>query len=123
MEAVFSLILKSAVKNNVPASELPAKLIIISDMEFDQCVSNAGSTNFKNAQERFAAHGYKLPDIVFWNVASRNRQQPVTRNEQGVALVSGCTPRLFSMVASGTMNPYAFMLEVIESERYAKIVA
>lgn len=123
LEAVFSLILKSAVKNNVPASELPAKLIIISDMEFDQCVSNAGSTNFKNAQERFAAHGYKLPDIVFWNVASRNRQQPVTRNEQGVALVSGCTPRLFSMVASGTMNPYAFMLEVIESERYAKIVA
>jgi hypothetical protein len=26
-------------------------------------------------------------------------------------------------VASGTMNPYAFMLEVVESERYAKIVA
>ena len=123
LEAVFDLILDSAVKNNVPASELPAKLIIISDMEFDRCVSNAGSTNFKNAKAKFEAHGYKLPDIVFWNVASRNRQQPVTMNEQGVALVSGCTPRLFEMVASGTMNPYAFMLEVVESERYAKIVA
>ena len=123
LEAVFDLILNSAVKNNVPASELPAKLIIISDMEFDRCVSNAGSTNFKNAKAKFEAHGYKLPDIVFWNVASRNRQQPVTKDEQGVALVSGCTPRLFEMVASGTMNPYAFMLEVVESERYAKIVA
>ena len=123
LEAVFDLILNSAVKNNVPASELPAKLIIISDMEFDRCVSNAVSTNFKNAKTKFEAHGYKLPDIVFWNVASRNRQQPVTKNEQGVALVSGCTPRLFEMVASGTMNPYAFMLEVVESERYAKIVA
>ena len=123
LEAVFDLILNSAVKNNVPASELPAKLIIISDMEFDRCVSNAGSTNFKNATAKFEAHGYKLPDIVFWNVASRNRQQPVTKDEQGVALVSGCTPRLFEMVASGTMNPYAFMLEVVESERYAKIVA
>ena len=123
LEAVFDLILNSAVKNNVPASELPAKLIIISDMEFDRCVSNAGSTNFKNAKTKFEAHGYKLPDIVFWNVASRVRQQPVTKNEQGVALVSGCTPRLFEMVASGTMNPYAFMLEVVESERYAKIVA
>ena len=123
LEAVFDLILNSAVKNNVPASEIPAKLIIISDMEFDRCVSNAGSTNFKNAKAKFEAHGYKLPDIVFWNVASRNRQQPVTMNEQGVALVSGCTPRLFEMVASGTMNPYAFMLEVVESERYAKIVA
>ncbi|MBE6582178.1 MAG: DUF2828 family protein [Ruminococcaceae bacterium] len=123
LEAVFDLILTSAVKNNVPASELPAKLIIISDMEFDSCVSNAGSTNFKKAKAKFEAHGYNLPDIVFWNVASRNRQQPVTKNEQGVALVSGCTPRLFEMVASGTMNPYAFMLEVVESERYAKIVA
>lgn len=123
LEAVFDLILNSAVENNVSASELPAKLIIISDMEFDRCVSNARSTNFKNAKAKFEAHGYNLPDIVFWNVASRNRQQPITKNERGVALVSGCTPRLFEMVASGTMNPYAFMLEVVESERYAKIVA
>ena len=123
LESVFNLILDAAIEHKVPASELPAKLIIISDMEFDRCVSNAGSTNFKNAKARFEEHGYQLPDIVFWNVASRNRQQPITKNEQGVALVSGCTPRLFSMVASGTMNPYAFMLEVVESERYAKIVA
>lgn len=123
LEAVFDLILNSAVENNVSASELPAKLIIISDMEFDRCVSNARSTNFKNAKAKFEAHGYNLPDIVFWNVASRNRQQPITKNERGVALVSGCTPRLFEMVASGTVNPYAFMLEVVESERYAKIAA
>ena len=123
LERVFQLILDSAVQNHVPASELPAKLIIISDMEFDRCVCGSGVTNFQCAKEKFEAHGYKLPDVVFWNVASRNRQQPVTMNEQGVALVSGCTPRLFEMVASGTMNPYAFMLEVVESERYAKIVA
>ena len=123
IEAVFDFILNSAVKNNVPANELPAKLIIISDMEFDRCVSNADSTNFKNAKVKFEAYGYNLPDIVFWNVASRNRQQPITRNAQGVALVSGCTPRLFEMVTSGTMDPYAFMLEVVKSERYAKIVA
>ena len=123
LEAVFDLILRSAVNNNVPASELPAKLIIISDMEFDGCVENAEKTNFENAKTKFEAKGYKLPDIVFWNVASRNRQQPVKMNDQGVALVSGCTPRLFSMIASGTMNPYVFMMEVVESERYAQIVA
>ena len=123
IEAVFDLIMNSAVKNGVPASELPARLIIISDMEFDCCVSNAGSTSFENAKAKFKAHGYDLPEIVFWNVSSRNTQQPVTKNEQGVALVSGCTPRLFSMVASGSLNPYAVMLEVVESERYARIVA
>ena len=77
----------------------------------------------QNIIQSFEDAGYTLPEVVFWNVASRNRQQPVTKNEQGVALVSGCTPRLFSMVASGNMNPYTFMLEVIESERYAKIAA
>jgi len=60
---------------------------------------------------------------VFWNVDSRSRQQPVTRNEQGVVLVSGCTPRIFSMVASGTLTPYAYMLEVLGGERYREIAA
>ena len=123
LEAVFDLMLNAAVKNNVPQSEMPAKLIIISDMEFDRCVENASISNFENAKKKFEAKGYSLPEIVFWNVASRNHQQPVKMNEQGVALVSGCTPRIFDMIANGTMNPYVFMMEVIESERYAKIVA
>lgn len=123
LEAVFDLILSAAVKNNVSNDELPAKLIIISDMEFDSCVCNASETNFMNAKKKFEANGYKLPEIVYWNVASRNRQQPVNMNEQGIALVSGVTPRLFSMVASGSVSPYTFMMEVVNSERYAPISA
>ncbi|MGI6578762.1 MAG: DUF2828 family protein [Saccharofermentanales bacterium] len=123
LEAVFDLILKAAVENNVPQEELPAKLIIISDMEFDYCVEDASAVNFQNAQEKYALYGYRLPQIIFWNVASRNRQQPVTQNEQGVALISGVTPRLFSMVAGGIFSPYAFMMDVLNSERYEKITA
>lgn len=123
LEAVFDLILNAAVKNNVPQSELPAKLIIISDMEFDCCVRNASAVNFENAREKYEFHGYKLPQIIFWNVASRNRQQPVTANEQGVALISGVTPRIFSMVAGGIISPYAFMMNVLGSERYNRISA
>ena len=123
LEAVFNLILKAAIKNHVDAGELPTKLVIISDMEFDACVERADLTNIECARERFERAGYKLPDVIFWNVASRRRQQPVTVNDKGVALVSGCTPRLFSMIAGGTIDPYAFMMEVVESERYAPIVA
>jgi hypothetical protein len=123
LEAVFDLILDTAVENNVPQDELPAKLVIISDMEFDCCVDNASATNFKNAQQKYKAHGYELPQIVFWNVASRNRQQPVTQNEQGVALVSGVTPRIFSMIAGGIVSPYVFMMDILGRERYAKIEA
>ncbi len=123
LEAVFDLLLSTAVKNRISQEELPARLIIISDMEFNQCVNNASAVNFENAKKRFAEAGYRLPSIVFWNVASRNCQQPVTMNEQGVALVSGATPKIFSMIADGSLSPYEFMMEVLESERYAPISA
>lgn len=123
VEAVFDLILDAAVRGHVPQEELPKTLYLISDMEFNACVRNASLSNFENAKRRFAEHGYRLPQVVFWNVASRNRNQPVTKNEQGVALVSGCTPRLFSMVARGELSPYAVMMEIIGSERYASITA
>lgn len=73
VEAVFDLILDAAVRNNVPQEELPETLYLISDMEFNACVRNASVSNFASAKRRFAEHGYRLPQIVFWNVASRNR--------------------------------------------------
>jgi hypothetical protein len=123
IEATFDLMLNTAIQNRCSQDDLPQNVIIISDMEFNACVRNAGATNFKSAKAKFEAAGYKLPEVVFWNVASRNRQQPVSKNEQGVALVSGCTPRLFSMIAEGVPSPYEFMMSVIESDRYKNIAA
>lgn len=123
LEAVFELILSAAVKNNVLPEDLPAKLYIISDMEFDCCVRNADQTIFQNASIRYAEHGYRLPDVVFWNVESRHRQQPVTMNDLGVVLISGCTPRLFSVAAGKIVSPYILMMDVLNSERYADIAA
>lgn len=123
IQAVFNTVLSAAVNNKVPQSELPKRIIVVSDMEFDICVSNADETNFENAKRKFEEAGYTLPNVVFWNVACRNSHQPVRKNDAGVCLVSGCTPRLFSMVTSGDVNPYSFMLEVINKERYAIITA
>ncbi len=123
IQKVFELLLNTAIQNHLPQSELPGTLYIISDMEFDACTENASLTNFQYVRNLFARAGYTLPRLVFWNVASRSRQQPVTMNEQGVALVSGCTPRVFGMLKSGILSPYAFMMETLGSERYAKIAA
>ena len=123
IQRVFELILNTAVKNRVSQKDMPAKLYIISDMEFDWCVCDGSLTNFEYAQKLFARHGYRLPEVVFWNVASRNRQQPVRMNDAGVVLVSGCSPRVFSMLKAGILSPYAFMLDVLGSERYAAIAA
>lgn len=123
VEAVFDLILRTAVKHRLKQRDLPSTIYIVSDMQFDCCTRNASLTNFENAKQSFAARGYRLPNVVFWNVASRNLQQPVTYNEQGVALVSGCTPRLFSMVLSGSLSPQQYMLETLGSPRYSCIAA
>ena len=123
IQKVFELILRAAVKNKVPQSEMPATLYIISDMEFDYCTKGADLTNFEYAKKIFAEAGYQLPRVVFWNVASRTKQQPVTMNEQGVALVSGCSPRIFGMLSSGNLSPMGYMLDILGTERYAKIAA
>lgn len=123
IQRVFELILKTAVKNRMPQFEMPAKIYIISDMEFDYCTEDCSLTNFEYAQRLFAENGYQLPEVVFWNVASRNQQQPVKVNDRGVALVSGCNPRIFPMLKAGILSPYAFMMDVLGSERYAAIVA
>ena len=123
IQKVFELILNTSVKNNLPRSELPSTLYFITDMEFDYCTEDASLTNFEYAKKIFEENGYKLPRVVFWNVESRNMQQPVKQNDQGVALVSGCTPAIFSMVADGSISPYKVMMDIIGSERYKKIAA
>ncbi|MBR3438538.1 MAG: DUF2828 family protein [Clostridia bacterium] len=123
VDAVFDLILNAAVNNNVPQSEMPSTLYLISDMEFDGCVEGATISNFERAKAQFNAHGYKLPRVVFWNVASRHGHQPVRMDENGVALVSGCTPKLFDLVMSSEISPYKMMMEIVNSERYKVIAA
>ena len=123
IQKVFELILQAAVNNKVPQTEMPSTLYIISDMEFDYCTEGASITNFEYAKKIFAGAGYQLPKVVFWNVQSRNQQQPVTQNEQGVALVSGCSPRIFNMLRSGILSPLGYMLDILGAERYEKIAA
>ena len=123
IQRVFELILRTAVEHRVPQNEMPSKIYIISGMEFDYCTEDCSMTNFEYAKQLFEKQGYQLPEVVFWNVASRNRQQPVKVNDRGVALVSGCNPRIFSMLKAGILSPYAFMMDVLGSERYAAIVA
>ena len=122
LEAVFDLILSTALKNNVPQKELPHRIYIISDMEFDGCVVGGNKqTLYMEMRERYAKWGYTLPQVVFWNVNSRSSNMPVTMRENGTALVSGFTPELFDMIITDELSPVRMMEEMIFSERYARI--
>lgn len=124
LEAVFKLILKTAVKNNVAASDMPSKLYIISDMQFDSCI--IGGNNevlFKAMKKLYHNYGYIMPEIIFWNVNARCDAVPVTRSETGAALVSGYSPAIFDMVIGGECSPETVMNKILSSERYAAVTA
>ena len=123
IEKTFDLILNTAVKNRLKQKDMPSRLIIISDMEFDTATSNASKTNFENAKHKFERNGYKLPQLVFWNVNSFNRQQPVKMNDRGTLLVSGMSPQIFAMLKDDKLDPYSFMMSVISSARYNRVAA
>ncbi len=118
LQAVFDLILETAVKNNTPAEQLPETIYIISDMEFDDCVRD--DTNFEVIKDKYESSGYKIPNVVFWNVNASGSNLPVQKDEQGVSLVSGFSPVIFSMAVENK-TPEQVMLDTINSERYLKI--
>jgi hypothetical protein len=120
LQAVFNVVLATAVKAKLPASEMPTKIFIISDMEFDSCVGN--NTNLEVIKAKYAASGFKLPTIIFWNVSSRNDQTPVTMDEKGTYLVSGCSPSIFEKaIKAQATTPMEMMLEVLNGPRYEPI--
>ena len=124
IQKVFDLILNTGLQNNVPLEEMPETIYIISDMEFDQATSDRWSdrkvTNFDAIKEKYSESGYKLPNIVFWNVNARGGNLPVQQNESGVAMVSGFSPVIFK-IAIENKTPEQVMLDTINSERYNKI--
>lgn len=114
---VFDLLLARCRDNNVPAEEMPKRIIIVSDMEFDSCTR--GRTNYEGIKRQYADAGYDMPELIFWNVNSRNNICPVTINDNGVALVSGCTPATFENIASvENLNPIKMMLETLMKPQY-----
>jgi hypothetical protein len=121
MIAAFKKILDVAVKGNVPQKEMPAMLLILSDMQFDQCVEYDDSAlqaierNYRNA-------GYEMPKVVFWNLNASYGNAPVKFNETGTALVSGFSPAIVKPLLSCDMDsftPEAIMLKTIMDDRYA----
>jgi hypothetical protein len=125
IKAVFDLILSTAKKNKTSQDELPTHLYVVSDMEFDSAAGYQRHVNerlFQTIEREYADAGYKMPFLVFWNVNSRNDQQPMSMDQRGFQLVSGCSPSIFtSLLSNKAVSAYDLMLEVLNQERYDAI--
>ena len=123
LEAVFDLLLDTAIKFNTLQDELPSTLYIISDMEFNCAVSNPNDTVFENAKKSFEANGYHLPVVVFINVNSWQMQTPVRAHDKGSALMSGASVHSFKERCDPNTTPLNHMYKILLSDRYKEVHA
>ena len=112
-------VLSTAVEGGVSQEEMPEMLLILSDMQFDQC-ARFDDTAMKAIKRKFEAAGYEVPKIVFWNL-NAHENVPVKYDARGVALVSGFSPAIMVAVLGGDteqFTPEAIMLKAVMVERY-----
>jgi hypothetical protein len=115
----LNLVLNTAVQGKVPQEEMPEVLMIFSDMQFDECITY-GDSAVESIRRNFETAGYKVPQIVFWNLKAYGNV-PVSANEQGVALVSGFSPSIMTSILGTPVDrfsPRNIMLETLLTPRY-----
>ena len=130
VEAAMDLMLNVAIKNNVPASDMPTTLYIFSDMEFNGCLTCGpacvnkwgGSTYvrdtdtlFETIAKRWAAYGYELPRVIFWNLDARQENIPALGER--FSYVSGFSMNMVETILSGK-DGYNLMMEKLNTPRY-----
>jgi len=101
LHAVFvRLLLLLAAKHRVPREDMVKRLFVFSDMQVDQATGTwedveGWETNHDVIARVYAEAGYDVPEIVYWNLASRLETMPVER--KGVALMSGFSPAMMKV--------------------------
>ena len=141
IEAVFDLLLSTAIKNHVSQDEMPETLYIFSDMEFNSCMTDstivrnvwgrlehkmlrdsaAVNTLIEKKMREWKAYGYKAPNVIFWNLDARQDNVPAIGD--GFFYVSGNSMNVIESILSRTPPKTAveLMMEVLNRPRYSNI--
>lgn len=119
----FNTILSRCVNFKVKQENMPKKVLIITDGQFDEQTRNNDKTCFQNIKKMYQDAGYEVPILVLWNVNGSVTNVPVTKHETGTILISGWSPNLLKSIIESTdlPTPMEVMLQVINNERYDRL--
>ncbi len=124
LQSTFDLILEKAEEFNLSEDDMPKKLLIVSDMQFNQVEGYGGQkTNYEAILEKYSNTKYKIPpQIVFWNVNGNSKDFPVSVDDNGTCLISGFSPAILkSVINAKDFNSYGILREELDSERYKSV--
>jgi len=113
IESALDVLLDSAVMWNIKPEQMITSLIVLSDMQFDPSSMGAEKNVIEECMKKWEAAGYKRPAIIYWNLVCYNNQ-PTTKREKNVALVSGFSPSILKYVLSNEeIDPVKTMHDAI----------
>lgn len=93
-------IISYGIKHDIPDSEMPKKLFVFTDMQFNHASEGRDGieTIYKNIVRKYKLSGYTAPKFVFWNLSSDNNETfPVNCDTEGTAMVSGFSEQLLKI--------------------------
>lgn len=107
------VLLPMAKKHNLAPEDMVKRLFIFTDMEFD--AEDNGMDNFLTTHEfikkQYEDAGYKVPELVWWNLCSQNVYKsskdmtvPVTKSDTGVSLLSGFSASMIKTFLDGDVD-------------------
>ena len=119
IDKAFKLLLETCVENALSQEDIPSHIIIVSDMEFDRGVYSEQGTNFEGWKKAFKNAGYKLPQIVFWNLGVRGF--PVTKFDEDVCIINGFSTSIFeNLLDLEHFTPVGVMMSTLK--KYIEII-
>ena len=127
LKAIFNMILTNSKTARLSNKDIPKRIFIISDMQFDTATRNGDCQtksviNFEEIQEQYVEAGYKRPQIIFWNVVGSDDENPVKIHENGNVIISGFSPVIMKAIIQGQdFNSYSIMRATLDSIRYKPI--
>jgi len=135
IEAAFDLILNAALNENLDPKDMPSKLYIISDMQFDRATGSRSGSLMQSIKEKFELNGYEMPTLVYWNVSGRYSDGifQATYGDIDCVICSGYSPSLFKSICDSTftinseekpkLDPITVMYNTVCADRYTVIWA
>ena len=120
----YESILREATKNNCSQEDMPEIILMISDMQFDDCLNSNSEqvskenrfnpTTYNIIKVKFDEAGYKLPHLVFWNVSTSYANTPVVYDDTGAYVAGFSAKKMEAICSSKDFTPIAIMEETLK---------
>lgn len=116
---------------NIHDEQMPKKIIVLTDMQFDRVTDNPYdlNTTYEHIVKMFKDNNYTPAKFIFWNLNSdHNETFPVSSDIEGTAMISGFSEQLLkifmkydnfnpSLIVDEILNPYIKDILVNDDEK------